>query len=177
MNQQQLDESYFQWLHNLVADPRIEDPSLTHWNILRVLFTKEFVWIVGNDDNRAEDGKELRYEYLAWAEIEDPDPDWAELGCSVLELMVGLSRRLAFEAEGEPHYWFWVLMRNIGLEKYSDAGRLPVRKIDEVLDRVLFRTYQKNGKGGFFPLRHPYRDQRKVELWYQLSAWVLELGE
>jgi hypothetical protein len=173
-NNQPLDERYFVWLYGQVADPDIENPSLTYWKILKVLFTREFTWIIPNDDNRSEDGKALRFEFMQDLLLDEVDEDWMDLGCSMLELMVGLSRRLAFEADGEPHYWFWRLMENLGLQRYSDNRRLLRRRIDAVLDTVIQRTYKPNGEGGFFPLRETEQDQRQVELWYQLSAYVLE---
>jgi hypothetical protein len=171
-----LDELYFAWLYRQVADPDITERSLTYWKLLKELFTREFTWSIPNDDNRSEDGKELRQEFMSEESIDDADAEWLELGCSVLELMVGLSRRLAFEAEGEPHYWFWDMMENLGIHNYSDDRRLQRKAIGVILDRVIFRTYKRNGEGGFFPLCAPVKDQRKVELWYQLSAYVLEQG-
>lgn len=170
-----LDELYLKWLYEQVADPDFEDQELTYWKVLGVLFTKEFVWIVANDENRIQDGKALRFEFLDDQGITDVDPNWIELGCSVLELMVGLSRRLEFEADkGKAHYWFWILMDNLGLSKYNDRRRLPRRQVDDILDRLIFRNYEPSGHGGFFPLRNSRKDQTKVELWYQLSAYVLE---
>jgi hypothetical protein len=177
MNQQQLDELYFKWLYSLVADPDIEDRSMTYWGLLNLLHRKEFEWVVPNDVNRSEDGKELRREFVEANRLEDIDGDWTELGCSVMELMVGLARRLTTQADGEPHYWFWMLMENLGIKRYSDARRLPVKKINDVLAIAVSRNYERDGSGGFFPLMNPHRDQRKVELWYQMCAWVLELGE
>jgi hypothetical protein len=142
--------------------------------MLKRLYIKEFVWIVPNDDNRLEDGRDLRYEFIEQQGLQDVDDCWSRLGCSMLELLVGLSRRLAFEAEGEPCDWFWHLVENIGLVQYTDNVRLPAAYIDEILDRVIFRTYRKNGQGGLFPLKRADEDQREIELWYQLSAYVLE---
>lgn len=171
-----LDELYFTWLYEQVADPEIVDRSLTYWKVLRVLYTKEFVCRVPNDENRQEDGKALRFEFLLIHEIDvgDVDPDWLELGCSVLELMVGLSRRLEFLADGEPHFWFWQLMKNLGLSQYNDSRRLPRRRIDDILERLIDRRYESSGLGGLFPLQEPPKDQRKVEIWDQLSAYILE---
>lgn len=170
-----LDESYFEWLYSQVAPVEVQDPKLTYWKLLKELYSKEFVWIIPNDDNRIEDGKELRREFIHEEGLEDVDPHWIDLGCSMLELIMGLSRRLEFEADaGEPHYWFWHLIANIGLERYTDKSRRSRRVIDEILDTVIFRTYGSDGHGGLFPLDNPQKDQRKVELWYQLSAYVVE---
>lgn len=171
---QPLDERYFVWLYSQVADPDLASPSLTYWKLLKILFTREFTWQIPHDDNRSEDGKALRFEFMQDLRLDEVDDDWMNLGCSMLELLVGLSRRLAFEAGGEPHYWFWHLMENLGIHRYSDAKRLPKKRIEAVLDGVIFRTYKPDGEGGLFPLRHADEDQRQVELWYQLSAYVLQ---
>jgi hypothetical protein len=169
-----LAELYFHWLYKQVAYPEFEDQALTYWNVLRVLHNKEFIEVVPNDDNRIHDGRALRLKFLDDQGIPEVDPNWMELGCSFLELMVGLSERLAFEADGEPHYWFWVLMGNLELAGYNDKRRLPRSQIDKMLDRVIYRNYDYNGYGGLFPLRHPQYDQRERELWFQMSDYILE---
>jgi hypothetical protein len=169
-----LDELYLQWLYEQVADSSEADPSRTHWGILRQMYVKEFVWFVPNDDNRIEDGKFLRQEFADSLELCDVDPGWLQLGCSMLELLVGLSRRLAFEAEGEPRDWFWQLMKNLGLHRYDDCRTYPSKAVGDALDRVIWRTYAYDGSGGLFPLKDAREDQREVELWYQLCAYVLE---
>jgi len=169
-----LDELYFQWLYGQVADPNVEDPSKTYWDILRRLFTKEFVWFVPYDGNRIEDGKDLRQEFIAECTLGHVELSWLRIGCSMLELMIGLSRRLSFVAEGEPLSWFWRLMENIDLLGYNDAHRIPKSQVDNILNRVIWRTYDYNGEGGLFPLAYSTEDQRKVELWKQLNAYVLE---
>ena len=174
-----LDELYLEWLYSQVGDPDIDDPTRTYWKILRQLYTKEFVWIIPNDDNRIADGKDLRYEFVDQTGLNDVDLEWIHLGCSMLELLVGLSRRFSFEADGEPRDWFWHLMANLGLKRYTDY-RYTQREshiykvVDFILDRVIWRTYDPTGKGGIFPLKDAREDQTRVELWYQLSAYVLE---
>jgi hypothetical protein len=169
-----LDELYFVWLYRQVASVEETNPSKTYWELLHKLFTKEFVWLIPNDDNRLEDGRDLRIEFINEQGIRDVDETWLRLGCSMLELFVGLSRRLSFEADGEPQTWFWHLIENLGLEEYNDNWRLSEQHIEKVLDQVIWRTYKRNGHGGLFPLKRARRDQRDIELWYQLSAYVLE---
>jgi hypothetical protein len=98
------------------------------------------------------------------------------LGCSMLELLIALSRRLSFEAEGEPRDWFWHMLENLDLEQFNDQeyNDLYAKGIDKLLDQVIWRTYFPDGSGGIFPLREPKEDQRDVEIWYQLSAYLLE---
>jgi hypothetical protein len=132
------------------------------------------VWTVPNDDNRAEDGRDLRREFIENENVEGVDQDWMSLQCSMLELLIGLSRRLSFEDDVSPRRWFWQLVENLNLAQYTDKERLPTATVDEALNRVIFRQYNPSGIGGLFPLRNPPQDQREVELWYQLSAYLLD---
>ncbi len=170
-----LDELYFIWLYGQVGDPEARNPNRTYWTILKLLFTKEFVWFVPNDDNRCQDGRELRAEFAKDCSVVIEDENWLQLGCSIFELLVGLSRRLAFEAEGEPRDWFWHLMDNLGLGHLNDRSKIKTDSVDEILDHVIWRTYDASGRGGLFPLRNAAEDQRTVELWYQLNAYILEM--
>lgn len=173
----QLDEQYFTWLYGLVSSVKIKNRSRTYWSLTRQLYQKEFIWIIPNDDNRVEDGRDLRQEFIDACQINDLDHNWLNMGCSMLEMLIGLSRRLSFEADGVPDVWFWHLIETMELRQYSDRNYDDdIRKeIDEVLDRIIWRNYEPNGHGGLFPLTHTMKDQRKVELWYQLCAYLLEL--
>lgn len=170
-----LDELYLEWLYSQVADPNFQDEDLTYWEVLKILFSVDFAYVVRMDENRVEDGKALRRRFIAEQRLSGVSEAWIELGCSVLELMVGLSERLAFLADGEPHYWFWELMGNLGLRHYNDSYIIPTEDVEEILERVIFRYYGPDGRGGFFPLKHPTRDQRDIELWAQLSDYVMEI--
>lgn len=174
-----LDERYFVWLYSLVAPTDATDPEVTYWHLLKQLYEKQCVWFVFRDENRIEDGKQLRVDFLRAEGLHrsDVDPHWIEIGCSFLELMIALAERLRFEIDPDTNtaYWFWeVLMTNIGLRDFNDAAIYEPCDVDEVLNRVLFRQYEPDGTGGFFPLSHPDEDQRGVELWFQLSAYVIE---
>lgn len=170
-----LDELYLTWLYSHIADVEVPNPSRTYWTLAKQLYTTEFIWFVPNDDNRVEDGKDMRYEFAAELGLLDVDPDWLELGCSMLEMLISLSRRLSFQDEGEPREWFWHLLRNVGLYGINDRSHYFPDQVGEVLNTIIFRTYKPDGSdGGLFPLRHPTEDQRDVELWYQLSAYLLE---
>ena len=170
---QPLDELYLTWLYRQIGSIRFKSPARTHWSLARQLYTKEFVWIVPNDDNRVEDGRDLRYEFIAEEGLVDVDPEWMALGCSMLEMLIALSRRFAFEMEGEPRRWFWHMLGNVGLN-LTDDDDIQKEEIDEALDCIIWRTYLPDGTGGLFPLKSPTQDQREVELWYQLSAYILE---
>lgn len=174
----QLDELYLRWLYKQISPISIKNPERTYWLFARDLFQKEFIWFVPNDDNRYEDGRDLRYEFLFEEDI-DEDSEWLSLGCSMLELLVALSRRFAFMWDGEPRDRFWELVENTGIEKcndkhYKEDDDLKL-EIDQIMDSIIWRTYEPNGHGGgLFPLEHPTRDQTKIELWYQMADYVNE---
>jgi hypothetical protein len=170
-----LDELYFEWLCDQVGEDRTREPERSYWRILGKLFSTEFIWMIPNDDNRANDGIALRSMFIDQADIEVLDRHWMELPCSMLEMIIALVRRLSFEAEGEPRLWFWRLVENLNLEQYNDAVSFPEQLIDHILADVIYRTYKPNGRGGLFPLRsRRCPDQRNVELFYQMQAYVLE---
>jgi hypothetical protein len=104
----------------------------------------------------------------------DVDRDWMNLGCSMLEMLVGLSRRLVDLTEGEPRDWFWHILRNLELADHNDSVSYNQQDVDDILDRVIWRTYEPDGRGGLFPLKNAQEDQRKVEIWYQFCAYILE---
>lgn len=170
-----LDELYLQWLYGNVANINQKSRRRTYWNLFRALYTIEFTWFVPNDDARVEDGRALRLEFMQELEIPEVDPDWMDLGCSFLELLIGLSRRLAFETDSLAVDWFWHLIANMELSEYNDSTRFSKNEIEHITTRISERTYERDGYGGLFPLRRPRKDQRKVELWYQMNAYVLEL--
>jgi hypothetical protein len=176
MNQPPLDELYYTWLYRQVGSVSITHPSRTYWALFKLLFRKEFVWIVPNDDNRAEDGKALRAEFLDQEQISEVEEGWMRYGCSMLELLIAIARRMEFDAEQTTEYWFHYLLKNAGLAQYTDIRTDIDDEVNEVLDRIIWRTYASDGFGGLFCLSHPTEDQRRVEIWYQMCAWLIENG-
>jgi hypothetical protein len=138
------------------------------------MFQTEFVWTVPNDDNRVADGRCLRDEFLLERDIHPVDSAWYELGCSFFEMLIGLSRRLAFEAGEDSKWWFWKLLDNLNFRNFADDNIFDDDEVSLRLDEVIWRRYEPNGMGGLFPLAHPKEDQTKVEIWYQMNAYLLE---
>lgn len=174
-----LDELYLNWLFHEVVPRRMTPGRFKHWHLLRQMYKKEFVWLIPNDDNRVEDGRELRREFFKETGAQFDD-EWSDLGCSLLEMLIALSRRLAFEADGTPREWFWALLRNMRVDDfidpfYEDLPEKIENAVDTALDKLVWRQYEYDGTGGgLFPLVYPDRDQRDVEIWYQLNAYLLE---
>lgn len=140
----------------------------------------EFVWYIPNDGNRTGDGHHLRndffrYEIKSERMYQDGDLDIEFV--SFLEVLIGLSRRLAWGMgdQGNEPYWAWRLIKNLGLNKMSDPLTVYKREtINETLYDVIWRNYARDGKGGFFPLENTIKDQTKIEIWYQMQEYLLE---
>jgi len=168
-----LDDQYMSWCYGQVADAKIRKGSKTYWKLLRQMYTTEFQYFVPNDENRAEDGKELRVE---WAHEKGivPDEEWLHLPCSFLEMLIALARRMAFQAEETPEFWFWHLIKNLDFEGYHDRSNYSRNFVQRRMRVVNERMYDWMGNGGLFPLRNPSKDQRQVELWYQMCEYILQ---
>jgi hypothetical protein len=137
----------------------------------------EFVWTVPNDDNRVGDGLDLRSEYFDGVHRRKYQREDLVLeGVTVLEILISLSRRLAWMIGGEASYCAWRLLENLKLHKSSDPlTDAKANKVDEAINDLIWRTYERNGQGGFFPLKSHLEDQTKVEIWYQMNAYVIEM--
>jgi hypothetical protein len=171
-----LDDRYLTWLYSLVGSVKSKRRTNCHWLLLRQLYNTTFEAIVPHDENRIADAQDLRYEFLADVEDEQGDPDWTRSPCSMLEVLIVLSRLLAFEMDDREDVWFWHLIEVLELEEFNDReyNESSQEVIASTIDRVIWRKYGPDGRGGLFPLRNATRDQRKIELWYQLNAYLLE---
>jgi hypothetical protein len=176
MTTKDVESAYLEWLSGQVRNSHRQQKDKTYWDLMNLLFDKEFVWLIANDDNRVADGLDLRTEFQTqilhtnlWIELWDR-------GCSVLEVIVALSRRLAFATDGIPEFWAWSLIDNLGFSKmYDPISRVKANRIDEALEKLIYRLYDSDGSGGFFPLAFPMKDQTQVEIWYQMNAYIGEL--
>ena len=70
--------------------------------------------------------------------------------------------------------WFWIFIANLGLDELNDAESGISRKVADSIDRFIWRTYFRDGRGGMFPLRNPEHDQRKIEIWYQFAEYLVD---
>lgn len=166
-----LENVYFNWLSAKV----LPDNSNIYGDLLRILHNTEFTWIILGDKNRAQDGLELRDDFLreSWFHI---GSEWDHVGCSIFEMMVAFAKRASFQTDDPVRDWFWEFITNLELGEFRQVSEQDVIFIDEVLYRFVWRTYDSSGLGGMFPLRWPKRDQRKVEIGYQFFEYLDDQG-
>lgn len=143
-----------------------------------ILYGTEFVWTLPMDANRESDGRHLRVTYEAisgtYMTLEELDAP-----CSFLEMLVALAQAL-YEViyVSDIKTWVWVFLDNIGVSEcddvWFDESINPSAYVKTRIDDVMLRRYRSDGDGGIFPLTHTDRDQRGVELWYQLNEYIMD---
>ena len=164
---------YLSWLMNIIEDEHHKN----YKELCRYLFSIEFIWSVSGDENRSEDGKNLRSVYCDQTGqnyIYDSNP------CSVLEMMIALAVRGSEDIlwDGRNNYTsflFWTMIDNLGLIDCVD-GAFDIGYAIERIDIFLKRNYDKNGFGGLFRPSHFYfrvpKKWEKMEIWYQMQNWI-----
>lgn len=169
-------EEYFNWLVNKVGGE-----SAVH--LLSILFEIDFYGVMPNDDNRVEEGTKLRSLFTKEKGL-DPDYEWINCGtCTVLEVIIGLAGEIVLMCPEDDEYslsrWFSELIDNLdfpNLESGSDktAYRLYKNSVIDIVYKWLDRDYSADGRGGLFPMKNSLKDQRFVELWYQMNGYFIE---
>lgn len=170
-----LEKRYFYWLVDQIASDG-KHGKRQYLDLLWQLQNTIFVAIVPHDENRIADAEELRHEFLSDNELERGGRDWMRSPCSMLELLIILATQLDFEVDGGIEKWFWRLIQNVNLHLYHDEryNEEIEERVSNILDQIVWRQYRPDGLGGLFPLMDARHDQRDIELWYQLNAYLIE---
>lgn len=149
------------------------------------LFDTPFVSFLKNDENRAQDGLALRYQFLEKLrdEADEADADYfehwrsEEKDCSMLEMLIAFGIRIEnyWTARPgrrfQPETWVIEMLKNCGLLDL-DWEDCTDEEADDVLNPVLLRKYRYDGRGGFWPNPGTKKDQRTTDLWYQAAEYL-----
>lgn len=174
-----IEDDYFEWMYDMMCGD-ITDQS--YREIFEYLNLVEFVSVIPMDENRAEDGINLRYRYA----YENDLPSFKIMEafggkpCSVLEMMIALSIRCEESIMQNSVYgdrtseWFWEMMHSLGLENTDDEC-FNALEAGHIIYIFINRRYKKNGEGGLFTIHDPRKDMRTVEIWYQMCFYLDEL--
>ena len=166
-------DDYYEYLLDMM---RFSLPEHRYFGVLlRDLFETPFEWVLPMDENREIDGFDLRREYLFDQGI-DISNTWTDK-VSVLEVLIALSRRIEIEIMGEPgndhiERWFWIMLKNLGVLMRDNIYDHDF--VMHKLDIWMGRNFNANGKGSIFPLRKAKTDQRDIDIWYQMQAYLNE---
>lgn len=158
---------YFEWLCFKINSPKAKP----YFMLLSQLFDTEFIVTeqCPMDIRRAEDAKDLRSEFDDYYYNDEP--------ANVLEVLVALVSRindiLSEPTDDQRPTWFWILIENLGLIRYTD-NLYNWDQVSDILETWLEREYKWTGEGGLFPLKNPMHDQRFVDLWDQMAFYINE---
>lgn len=176
---QRIQGDYFAWLLGLISGAKT-DPW-EYEQLLLYLHSREFYWKLPMDENRAVDGIDLRNRFIdETGRLAGPVLDALDGPCSVLEMLVALAVRIEThimheEEEGDrAGEWFWIMIMNLEL---LDQKQLYFEEaeVSEIIDNLLERKYRHDGLGGLFYIDHCERDLRKVEIWYQMNWYFVQI--
>ena len=163
---------YNNWLRGLV-----EEPGPSYHILFDMAWATVYEYNIPNDDNRAEDGLQLRERFERESSLRLPD-----LGeCKMLEFLIALAIRLNeaiydYENPDQTSYWFWRLIENLKLDVANDNYSFSEihSYIENIFMRLNQRLYTTSGYGGLFPLKRHTENQRELEVWYQMMAYLSE---
>lgn len=178
MTKTRMTELYFEWLCEKIGANRDND-LMSYNELLLYLFKEPFIYTMGHDSNRYEDGIYLRYQFaydknfdqrMVASYLDQSD-------CSMLEMMVALSIRCEDTMSDPEEYgdrtgeWFWNMIESLGLIEYDDEN-FDSEEVEMIVDIFNNREYRYDGEGGLFTIYSPPEDLRKVEIWTQM-CWYL----
>lgn len=169
MVEEPIDHSYFNWLCAKVLDNTFGIP------LMLKLHRTQFTWVIPADRHRAQEGLELRFDFLRETNLES-DISWRNEPCSVLEFLIAFAKRAQFQTDIAVKEWFWIFLTNLGLDECRSSLASDQRIIDKRLETFIWRTYEPSGFGGLFPMSRTQYDQREIELWYQWNEWIDDQG-
>ena len=179
---EEIENEYFNWLYKIVCNKQyLKSKKISYRKLLAVLHSREFYFILPMDENRASDGINLRDEFADY--LREHTNKWFDDytvneylngPCSVLEMMVALALRVEDEITGNGVQWFWLMIDNIGLNDMLD-GAFDRFKVERAVNTLLDRSYDSDGRGGLFIVKHHSEDMRDVEIWYQMQWYLGEI--
>lgn len=177
-------KDYLCWLMN-EGQIQAEGPD-GYLHLCEVLQGIYFVSLIEFDENRVEEGKELREE---WADTYGGDISALEgelipYTCTALEMIIVMARRMCFEmSDGQYEAgigkWVTELLENAGLAYWSNDifetdPEYSQNRIRSTVNSIIYRRYLYNGEGSFFPLHYNRTDVRKQELLVQMNNYLAE---
>lgn len=145
--------------------------------LMDLLMDTEFIYSIRGDRNRLEDGRYQRFDYIR--ETGAFNMELETRFVSVLEVLTAFAIRLDHDWIGDPDdprpdIIFTEMLENLGIF-YKDEEFDP-RAASISLKKWLNRKFTSNGVGSIFPLNYNRSgiDQRKVEIWMQMTAYLHE---
>lgn len=129
----------------------------------------DFVWYIPEDEDKAIQALRMRDEYCYETGLSSP----RQAPASFLEVFVSITDTLTAMLYQDREEFTKSILLNMGARSYSDDGCLPSEIYEgalEVAERVMYRTYGRNGSGGLF--RIPGANILETPLTIQMIKWA-----
>lgn len=166
-----VNDIYYHWLLEQIHYYGNKKP---YNKLLDYLYRTPFWIVIPRDDNRMNDGLNLQTEFesMSGYQLDRKYP------CSVLEMLIALSIRIEEEYlsnmdELHPEHIFWEMIENLYLDDETDQV-FDEENCEEILHNWMERDFEPSGYGSIFPLNEATKDQRDVEIWEQMMAYLHE---
>lgn len=183
-----LTEMYFDFLSSEAFSARVNRREYS--GCLRLLNDIPFFWTLWPDEDRAGDALSFRQHDFLGYQIDLDSLDqvwlkvWAEAAPSVLEVLLGISRRWSVFFGGDIHYYFGHMFRNMEYDRHPGVI-LPQSSANGLREKTqvwLTRQFASDGKGSPFPINadvifnelHQRIDMREIPIWNQMNVYSYE---
>lgn len=150
--------------------------------LLKVLYNIPFHCELSEDENRLADGIEIR---KVWLEEYFPDPDldiyWGP--ANILEVLLGVARRIEFQIYGRDGYleWdlariFWDLIENLGILGYfGPLNPEEIEEIEQISWDFMTKKRHKNALCcNIFHFASKKRQYWRMSIWDQMGLYIAE---
>lgn len=169
-------QEYYDWLIS-----KVTEYNNNYDYLLQHLYSIDFYSCIPLDDNRLTDGGDL------WCRFADEQgysynemDSIAESQVTVLEVMIGLAVRMEDTIMCDVDFgdrtalWFWAMVKSMGLYSMIDEN-YDSAYVDDVVNDMLERNYDKDGRGSLFHVKGTMYDMRELEIWRQMHVFIGDL--
>lgn len=172
-----IEKEYFDWICGVVQANNNYQKLL--WHLFKNI---RFEAILSRDENRADDGINLRYRFSQEGRYSYSEICYAldNRDCSMLEMIAALALKCEenymydFTIGDRTSQWFWEMLKNLGLDSFDDY-HWSEDYVNEICEVFINRDYAPDGKGSLFYIPGCEKDMREVEIWYQMCWYLNEM--
>lgn len=164
------EEDYFNWLCGQIGFG--DNTPSPYCKLLKWLFHKPYYWVLIKDANRSDAAYQLRNEYFVEEKRCERPLIGDEVGCNMLEFLVGMARLCHFnDVNGrEPAQFFLEFLKNSGLAKANDdTFERYLDDLSQIVAEICCHKTRSNEKYGIFGRK--CTDEKK-EFWYEMMDFL-----
>ncbi len=160
---------YYEYLLSLARD-KIH-PTKEYNLLLTELDKIEYRYRFILDENRDKSGRNLRSRFGYENGVDVDDIRYGP--ASILEVLLGLSLNMADQTECDSADMFWLMIRNLGLERMRN-DRFDSMYVGRVVNTWIDGLFSPDGTGSPFPLHNYHGDATRMDLYSLMNEYIYE---